>query len=103
MAEETNKRLSNACAVSFTLHKVSFFVISALTYSGESFWFKRILTLLNISTISAQNLILQDIMRTVACILLLFAFGVANPTEDQVTSGKRIHLLVYYYTLNLSW
>ena len=42
-------------------------------------------------------------MRTVACTLLLFAFGVANPTEDQVTSGKRIHLLVYYYTLNLSW
>ena len=103
MAEETNQRLSNACDVSFTLHKISFFVISALTYSGESFWFKRILTLLNISTISAQNLILRDIMRTAACTLLLFAFGVAYPTEDQVTSGKHIHPLLYYYTLNLSW
>ena len=35
MAEETNKRMWTACALSFTLHKVSFFVISALTYSGD--------------------------------------------------------------------
>lgn len=92
MTEETNKRLCNACAVSFTFHKISFFVISALTHSGESLWFKRNLTLLNISTVNAQNLILRsDIMRTTGCILLLFVFGVANATEDQVTNGKHIH------------
>ena len=91
MTEEANKRLCNACAVSFTFHKISFFVISALTHSGESLWFKRNLTLLNISTVNAQNLILRDIMRTTGCILLLFAFGVANATEDQFTNGKHIH------------
>ena len=92
MTEETNKRLYNAYAVSFTFDKISFFVISALTHSGESLWFKRNLTLLNISTVNAQNLILRpDIMRTTGCILLLFVFGVANATEDQVTNGKHIH------------
>ena len=91
MTEETNKQLYNAYAVSFTFDKISFFVISALTHSGESLWFKRILTLLNISTVNAQNLILRDIMRTAGCILLLFAFGVANATEGQVTNGKHIH------------
>ena len=30
-------------------------------------------------------------MRTVTRILLLFAFGVATATEDQVNNGKRIH------------
>ena len=30
-------------------------------------------------------------MTTAACTLLLFAFGVANATEDQVTDGKYIH------------
>ena len=30
-------------------------------------------------------------MRTAACTLLLFAFGVANATEDQVTDGKYIN------------
>ena len=40
MAEETNKRVSNACAVSLTLDKVSFFVIWALTFSGGLLWSK---------------------------------------------------------------
>ena len=91
MAEEINKRMNTACAVSFTLHKFSFFVISALTYSAGSSCFKRISTSLNISTVSVLNLNLRDIMRTAACTLLLFAFGVANATEDQVTDGKYIH------------
>ena len=91
MTEEINKRMNTACAVSFTLHKVSFFVISALTYSGGSSWFKRISTSLNISTVSVLNFNLRDIMRTAACTLLLFVFGVANATADQVTDGKYIH------------
>ena len=37
MAEETNKRVSNACAVSLTLDKVSFFVIWALTFQADYF------------------------------------------------------------------
>ena len=40
MAEETNKLVSNACAVSLTLDKVSFFVIWALTFSGGLLWSK---------------------------------------------------------------
>ena len=32
-----------------------------------------------------------QIMRTAACTFLLFAFGVANATEDQFTDGKHIH------------
>ena len=31
-------------------------------------------------------------METAACTFLLFAFGVANATEDQFTNGKHIHL-----------
>ena len=44
MAEETNKRVSAACAVSFKLHKTSFFVIS-----GGSLWFKWKLTIRKIT------------------------------------------------------
>ena len=94
MAEETNKRMSTACAVSFTLYKVSFFVISALSYSGKSRWFKRVSTLLNMSTVSALNWNLRDIMTTAT--FLLLAFGVANATEDRVTDGKHIYPKVYY-------
>ena len=96
MAEETNKRMSTTCAVSFTLYKVSFFVISALSYSGKSRWFKRVSTLLNMSTVSSLNWNLRDIMTTAACPFLLLAFGVANATEDQVTDGKHIYPKVYY-------
>ena len=96
MAEETNKRMSTACAVSFTLYKVSFFVISALSYLGKSRWFKRVSTLLNMSTVSALNWNLRDIMTTAACTFLLLAFGVDNATEDQVTDGKHIYPKVYY-------
>ena len=46
---------------------------------------------LNILIVSALNWSLRDIMRTVTRILLLFAFGVATATEDQVNNGKRIH------------
>ena len=46
---------------------------------------------LNISIVSALNWSLRDIMRTAACFFLLFVFGVANATEDQVTNGKHIH------------
>ena len=94
MAEETNKRMSTACAVSFTLYKVSFFVISALSYSGKSRWFKRVSTLLNMPTVSALNWNLRDIMTTAT--FLLLAFGVANATEDRVTDGKHIYPKVYY-------
>ena len=94
MAEETNKRMSTACAVSFTLYKVSFFVISALSYSGKSRWFKRVSTLLNMSTVSALNWNLRDIMTTAT--FLLLAFGVADATEDRVTDGKHIYPKVYY-------
>ena len=31
-------------------------------------------------------------MTTAACTLLLFAFGIANATEDQVTNGKHFTL-----------
>ena len=91
MAEETIKQVSNACAVSFPLHKVSFFVISALTYSGGSRWFKRISASINISIMSVLNWNLRDTMRNAAFTLLLFACGVANATEDQFTDGKHIH------------
>ena len=42
-------------------------------------------------------------MRTAACIFLLFAFGVTNATEDQVTDGKHINSSVFNHTLNSSW
>ena len=42
---------------------------------------------------SVLNWSLRDIMRTVTRILLLFASGVANATEDQVNNGKHIHSL----------
>lgn len=42
-------------------------------------------------------------MRTAARTLLLFAFGIANATEDQVTNGKHTNPSVDYYALNLSW
>ena len=48
------------------------------------------------STVSALNWNLRDIMTTAACIYLLFAFGIANATEDQVTDGKHIYPKVYY-------
>ena len=48
------------------------------------------------STVSALNWNLPDIMTTVACTYLLFAFRVANATEDQVTDGKHIYPKVYY-------
>ena len=86
--------MSTACAVSFTLYKVSFFVISALSYSGKSRWFKRVSTLLNMSTVSALNWNLRDIMTTAT--FLLLAFGVADATEDRVTDGKHIYPKVYY-------
>ena len=34
---------------------------------------------------------IYHIMRNATCTFLLFAFGVANATEDQVTDGKHIH------------
>ena len=40
MADETNKRLSTACAVSSTLREILFFFISTSTFSGGSSWFK---------------------------------------------------------------
>ena len=48
-------------------------------------------TSLNISTVSALNESLQEIMKNAARTLLLLALGVANATEDQVTNGKHIH------------
>ena len=42
-------------------------------------------------------------MRTADCIFLLFAYGVANVTEEQVTDGKHIHSSVFNHTLNSSW
>ena len=42
-------------------------------------------------------------MKTAACIFLLFAFGVTNATEDQVTDGKRINSSIFKHTLNSSW
>ena len=49
--------------------------------------------LISIVSMSALNWSLRDIMRTVTRILLLFASGVANATEDQVNNGKHIHSL----------
>ena len=46
---------------------------------------------ISIVSMSALNWSLRDIMRTVTRILLLFASGVANATEDQVKNGKHIH------------
>ena len=48
------------------------------------------------STVSALNWNLRDIMTTATCTYLLFAFGIANATEDQVTDGKHIYPKVYY-------
>ena len=48
------------------------------------------------SAVSALNWNLRDIMTTAACTFLLFAFGVANATEDKVTDGKHIYPKVYY-------
>ena len=40
MADETNKRLGTACAVSSTLREILFFFNSTSTFSGGSSWFK---------------------------------------------------------------
>ena len=91
----------------FHLHFIKFhFRHFSLDVFRRITWFKRILTLLNVWTVYAQtlsNFILRDIMRTAARTLLLFAFGIANATEDQVTNGKHTHPSLYYYALNLSW
>ena len=42
-------------------------------------------------------------MKTATCIFLLFAFGVTNATEDQVTDGKHINSSIFKHTLNSSW
>ena len=82
MAEETNKRMRTACAVSFTLQR--------------SRWFQRVLTSLNTSIVSALNWNLRAIMTTAACTFLLIAFGVAIASEDQLTNGKHIYPKLYY-------
>ena len=91
----------------FHLHFIKFhFRHFSLDVFRRITWFKRILTLLNVWTVYAQtlsNFILRDIMRTAARTLLLFAFGIANATEDQVTNGKHTNPSVDYYALNLSW
>ena len=46
---------------------------------------------MSISIVSALNWNLRDIMRTALRTFLLFAFGVANATEDPVTDGKHSH------------
>ena len=47
-----------------------------------------IATSLNISTVSALNRSIQEIMKNAARTFLLFALGVANATKDKVTEGK---------------
>ena len=45
-------------------------------------------TSLNISTVSALNRSIQEIMKNAARTFLLFALDVANATKDKVTEGK---------------
>ena len=63
------------------------------------FWFQPYWT---VSTISALNWNLVDILRTAICTIFLFAFGDINVTEDYATNGKHISPFVFNCTLNSS-
>ena len=99
---------SVVCAVVFVLTKSSAYYFSIATWKNKqtnkqikqtknkklpsALFLKHLIkisisTSLNISTVSAVNRSLQEIMRSAACSLLLCALGVANVTEDQVING----------------